>query len=74
MIITGDSLLELKKIKSKSIDFIFSDPPYFLSNDGISCKGGKMVSVNKGSWDRGGGVLMLMLNFINNESNSVREY
>lgn len=55
MIITGDSLLELKKIKSKSIDFIFSDPPYFLSNDGISCKGGKMVSVNKGSWDRGGG-------------------
>ncbi len=55
MIIIGDSLIELKKIKSKSVDFIFSDPPYFLSNNGISCQGGKMVSVNKGDWDRGGG-------------------
>lgn len=31
---------------------IFADPPYFLSNDGITCKSGKMVSVNKGNWDR----------------------
>ena len=29
-----------------------ADPPYFLSNDGITCQGGKMVSVNKGSWDK----------------------
>jgi site-specific DNA-methyltransferase (adenine-specific) len=48
MIIIGDSLIELKKIKSSSVDLIFSDPPYFLSNGGISCKNGKMVSVNKG--------------------------
>jgi site-specific DNA-methyltransferase (adenine-specific) len=48
MLILGDSLIELKKIKDNSIDFIFSDPPYFLSNNGISCKNGKMVSVNKG--------------------------
>lgn len=27
-------------------------PPYFLSSDGISCSGGKMVSVNKGNWDK----------------------
>ena len=32
---------------------IFEDPPYFLSNDGITCSGGKMVSVNKGNWDKG---------------------
>ncbi|MBO4373752.1 MAG: site-specific DNA-methyltransferase [Lachnospiraceae bacterium] len=32
---------------------IFADPPYFLSNDGITCQAGKMVSVNKGSWDMG---------------------
>ena len=25
---------------------------YFLSNDGVTCKSGKMVSVNKGNWDR----------------------
>ena len=33
-------------------DMIFADPPYFLSNDGISCHSGKMVSVNKGNWDK----------------------
>jgi site-specific DNA-methyltransferase (adenine-specific) len=41
----------LKKIEPKSIDMIFADPPYFLSGDGISCSGGKMVSVKKGEWD-----------------------
>ncbi|MCH5178280.1 MAG: site-specific DNA-methyltransferase [Prevotellaceae bacterium] len=33
-------------------DMIFADPPYFLSNDGISVQSGKIVSVNKGDWDR----------------------
>ena len=50
--ILGDSLQMLRKIKTESIDMIFADPPYFLSNDGITCQGGKMVSVNKGSWDK----------------------
>ena len=31
---------------------IFADPPYFLSNDGITCSSGKAVSVNKGDWDK----------------------
>ena len=35
-------------------DAIFADPPYFLSNGGISVHAGKIVSVNKGSWDKGG--------------------
>ena len=51
-LILGDSLEELKKIKKNSVDMIFADPPYFLSGDGISCSGGKMVSVNKGDWDK----------------------
>ncbi len=51
-LILGDSFRTLKKIEPKSIDMIFADPPYFLSGDGISCSGGKMVSVNKGSWDK----------------------
>lgn len=51
-LILGDSLKELNKLESKSIDMIFADPPYFLSGDGISCSGGKMVSVNKGYWDK----------------------
>lgn len=47
----GDSLKVLKKIEPKSVDMIFADPPYFLSGDGITCSGGKMVSVKKGDWD-----------------------
>ena len=51
-IVLGDSFQILRKIKPESVDMIFADPPYFLSNDGITCQGGKMVSVNKGSWDK----------------------
>ncbi len=47
----GDALTLLKKIPNKSIDMIFADPPYFLSGEGISCSGGKMVSVKKADWD-----------------------
>jgi site-specific DNA-methyltransferase (adenine-specific) len=32
-------------------DAIFADPPYFLSNGGITCHAGKMVKVDKGGWD-----------------------
>ena len=51
-LIDNDSLKILKELDEKSIDMIFADPPYFLSNDGITCSGGKMVSVNKGEWDK----------------------
>ena len=37
-------------------DMIFADPPYFLSNGGISCQAGKMVRVDKGGWDESAGV------------------
>ena len=36
-------------------DMIFADPPYFLSNGGITCQAGKMVLVNKGDWDKSAG-------------------
>lgn len=36
-------------------DMIFADPPYFLSNDGLSIQSGKIVSVNKGGWDKSHG-------------------
>jgi site-specific DNA-methyltransferase (adenine-specific) len=32
-------------------DCIFADPPYFLSNGGITCQNGRMVRVDKGDWD-----------------------
>lgn len=33
-------------------DMVFADPPYFLSNDGLTIKNGKISSVNKGEWDK----------------------
>lgn len=51
-IIKTDAVTLLKSIPDQSVDLIFADPPYFLSNDGYTCKGGKRVSVNKGEWDR----------------------
>ncbi len=47
----GDCLDIISKIPVNSIDMIFADPPYNLSNGGITCHAGKMVSVNKGDWD-----------------------
>lgn len=46
----------MNKLDEKSVDLIFADPPYFLSNGGITCKAGKMVSVNKGDWDKSMGL------------------
>lgn len=42
----------LPKIKDEQIDLIFADPPYFLSNNGLSIHNSKVVSVNKGYWDK----------------------
>lgn len=44
----------LREIEDNSIDTIFADPPYFLSNGGISVQSGKQVCVDKGDWDKGG--------------------
>ncbi|MDD5004960.1 MAG: site-specific DNA-methyltransferase [Candidatus Omnitrophica bacterium] len=51
-----DCLNILSQIPENSIDMIFADPPYFLSNGGITCHAGRMVSVNKGNWDKSQGV------------------
>ena len=51
-LIDNDTFKTLKQFDEKTFDMIFADPPYFLSNDGITCSGGKMVSVNKGNWDK----------------------
>ena len=50
-----DSLEVMSRIPENSIDMIFADPPYMLSNNGFTCQNGRMVPVNKGSWDKSGG-------------------
>ncbi|MCL6481441.1 MAG: site-specific DNA-methyltransferase [Firmicutes bacterium] len=51
----GDCVQILSQLPEDFVDVIFADPPYFLSNDGITCHAGRMVIVNKGAWDRSRG-------------------
>jgi site-specific DNA-methyltransferase (adenine-specific) len=51
----GDSIEHLNQLPEGSIDMIFADPPYNLSNGGFTVHAGKMVSVNKGDWDKSKG-------------------
>ena len=44
----GDSLKLMAALPADSVDCIWTDPPYNLSNDGITCVAGRMVKVNKG--------------------------
>ena len=53
-LLQGDCIELLDQFDFK-FDMIFADPPYFLSNGGISVQSGKMVSVNKGDWDKSQG-------------------
>jgi DNA modification methylase len=52
----GDCIEILNKAAPESVDMIFADPPYMLSNGGITCQSGKVVSVNKGKWDESKGI------------------
>lgn len=52
----GDCTEILARLPAESVDVIFADPPYFLSNGGTTCRAGKRTSVDKGTWDRSLGV------------------
>jgi len=58
----GDCLAVLDALNEQypegRFDAIFADPPYFLSNGGITCRAGKMVKVDKGDWDKSQGAVM----------------
>lgn len=51
----GDSINLLNQLPEDSVDMIFADPPYNLSNGGFTVHAGRMVSVNKGDWDKSKG-------------------
>ena len=52
----GDALEVLSRLPDESVDCVWTDPPYMLSNGGVTCVAGRMVSVNKGSWDESRGI------------------
>lgn len=53
-LLQGDTMELLPKFEHK-FDMVFADPPYFLSNNGLSVQSGQIVSVNKGKWDKSEG-------------------
>lgn len=52
----GNCLYVLAALPERSVDMVFADPPYNLSNGGITCHAGRMVSVDKGEWDKSKGI------------------
>lgn len=55
----GDCLEIMEEISRKypdgCFDMIFADPPYRLSNGGMTCYAGKVAKVDKGIWDKSEG-------------------
>ncbi len=51
----GNSLELMRELPAESVDMIFADPPYNLSNGGFTVHAGKRVSVDKGDWDKSNG-------------------
>lgn len=52
----ADCLNILDELPENSVDMIFADPPYLLSNGGFTVHAGRRVSVNKGQWDKSNGL------------------
>lgn len=52
----GNALDLLAELPADSVDCVWTDPPYMLSNGGITCVAGRMVSVDKGEWDKSQGL------------------
>ncbi len=55
-LVEGDCIAAMEKLAPRSVDLIFADPPYMLSNGGTTCQSGRRVSVNKGEWDASRGL------------------
>jgi site-specific DNA-methyltransferase (adenine-specific) len=51
VLVHGEAIDTMMRLPSGSVDLVFADPPYFLSDGGKTCRGGKRVVVDKGAWD-----------------------
>jgi len=52
MVYLADCVDLMKIMPPASVDMIFADPPYRLSNGGVTVKHGRRIQVDKGAWDR----------------------
>lgn len=55
-LLRGEHMDFLASLPAASVDCVWTDPPYFLSNGGTTCHAGKRVAVHKGAWDQSQGV------------------
>lgn len=55
-LVQADCLEALERLPPRSVDLVFADPPYHLSNGGTTCQSGRRVRVDKGAWDASRGV------------------
>ena len=56
MVYKADCVELMNLMPAESVDVVFADPPYRLSTGGVTVKSGRLASVNKGAWDRSGGL------------------
>ncbi|WP_242346922.1 DNA-methyltransferase [Anaeromyxobacter terrae] len=56
-LVQGDCIEALEALPPHSVDVVFADPPYMLSNGGTTCQSGRRTSVNKGGWDASRGIV-----------------
>ena len=56
VLLHGDALELMPEFELETVDCIWTDPPYLLSNGGISCSAGRRVLVDKGEWDKSNGL------------------
>ncbi len=48
----ADCVELMRLMPAGSVDAVFADPPYRISNGGVTTKNGQLAPVDKGSWDR----------------------
>jgi len=52
MVYLADCVELMRLMPAACVDVVFADPPYRLSGGGVTVKSGRIVSVDKGDWDR----------------------
>ena len=52
LVYLADCVDLMRLMPAGSVDAVFADPPYRLSNGGVTTKNGRLDCVDKGAWDR----------------------
>jgi site-specific DNA-methyltransferase (adenine-specific) len=56
LVYVEDCVRMMQLVPEGSVDLVVADPPYRLSNGGLTNRGGRLAPVDKGDWDRSSGL------------------